>query len=32
MKHRLQIGDKDAPEKEIKKIEAYYKYLEERVK
>jgi len=32
MKYRLRIGDKDSPEKEIKKIktyEAYYKYLEE---
>lgn len=33
MKYRLRIGDKDSPEKEIKKIktfEAYYRYLEER--
>lgn len=32
MKYRLRIGDKDAPDKEVKKIktyEAYYKYLKE---
>lgn len=33
MKYRLRIGDKDHPEKEMKKIktyEAYYKYLEQK--